>query len=105
MTRSSSVVVAGIFCAALTILVGESMAQSGTWLGTVDNEWCTSNNWSRGEWAYYSGTATFDNAGNNRTEISFRKLGTDKMPAIKVVEFKTPNCAAYTIGSDGQNFG
>ncbi len=75
-----------------------SDAASGTWNGTINNNWVTAGNWSGLSAPGFSDTATFNNGGNGNTNIS---LGTGIQ--INNIIFDTANAAAYTIGSGGVN--
>ncbi len=87
-----------VVAAALQLGATISHAASGTWNGTVDNNWLTTGNWSGASTPGFADTATFNNAGNGNTNIS---LGAGIQ--INNIIFDTANAAAYTIGSGGVN--
>ncbi len=70
-------------------------AASGTWYGTLDNVWSTTNNWNSTNTVPGTGnTATFNNAGNGQTTLD---LGAGV--TLKSILFDTVGAAAYTVGS------
>jgi hypothetical protein len=73
-----------------------AQAANGTWLGTEDAMWTNSNNWSASPYAgqQTGETATFDNAGNNNTNLNISGLYN-----IGTFIFTGASVAAYTIGS------
>jgi len=75
---------------------------SATWLGTQDAYWTNGLNWTGGKWAYGYSTATFDSAGNNRTNISI--VGSRPTPALQHLRFSSPACAPYKIGTSTSQF-
>ncbi len=89
----------GCWTGALVLLaVGIVQAESGTWLGAVNNYWDTNVNWDVVSVRPYGNeTATFNGPGNGLTAINLRKLGASAL-AIRDVVFTSPDCAAYTLG-------
>ena len=75
---------------------------SATWLGTQDAYLTNGLNWTGGKWAYGYATATFDSAGNNRTNISI--VGSRPTPALQHLRFSSPACAPYKIGTSTSQF-
>ncbi len=86
---------------ALALLAGNvAQAASGTWNSTVagSNEyWTNSLNWSASPYSINDDTATFNNAGNGRTNINVVGLA-----AIKYINFDS-SAAAYNIGTSPVN--
>ncbi|OQC28486.1 MAG: Autotransporter-associated beta strand repeat protein [Verrucomicrobia bacterium ADurb.Bin070] len=94
-------------CAAcVVILTGAWRAdgQSSVWEGTQDAYWTNKVNWADGVEAYGWGTATFNSAGNNRTNLSLAYTG--RAPAMQHLLFTSSSCAPYKIGTSptGQRY-
>ncbi len=75
-------------------------AANGTWLGTVNEMWTNNDNWSASPYAgaVIGETATFDNAGNNNTNLNISSLYN-----IGTFIFTGASVAAYTIGTGEPN--
>ena len=99
--RTSLLNVAVALLMAVTCLCpSAAQAANGTWLGTEDAMWTNSNNWSASPYAgqQTGETATFDNAGNNNTNLNISGLYN-----IGTFIFTGASVAAYTIGSGAPN--
>ncbi len=70
-------------------------AANGTWLGTQNNVWVNSANWSVSPYPGLGQTATFDSAGNGYTSLDLTSL-----PSVANIVFTGPAVAAYTLGTD-----
>lgn len=82
-----------VFCASV------ANAASGTWLGTQNDQWTNSLNWSSSSYPTGWQTATFNNAGNGKTVIQQRHPNL----SFDTIYFESANCAAYTIGGTSIN--
>ncbi len=67
---------------------------SATWNGTVDALWTNAANWSASPAPDVNDTATFNNAGNGRTNIDLSTGVT-----VSNIIFDTSSAAPYTIGT------
>ncbi|MDD4102310.1 MAG: hypothetical protein PHU80_06725, partial [Kiritimatiellae bacterium] len=81
-------------------LVMQGLGASGTWLGTQDNVWVNSANWSG---STHPGnatgqTATFDGGGNGFTWLDLAGLS-----SVKNIGFISGSVAGYTLGVGGVN--
>lgn len=86
------VILAGLF---LQAGLAVTHAGSGTWNGTTSPAWATAGNWSVASMPGVNDTATFNNAGNGRTNITLGATGAQ----VNIILFDTANAAPYTIGT------
>jgi len=90
--------VAAALTAAVFILLSPAplRAASGSWLGTQDNVWVNSANWTGSTFpgSALNETATFDSAGNGQVSLNLSGLF-----SVGNIVFTGPAVAAYTIGT------
>jgi hypothetical protein len=71
---------------------------SGTWAGTQSEHWTNSANWSASPFPSGDETATFNGAGNNRTNINVALLS-----GIQNITFDSTSVNNYNIGLEPVN--
>lgn len=83
------------------IVASSAQATSGTWNSTATGSsvyWTNSLNWSVSPYPITNDTATFNNSGNNRTNVNVAGL-----TYVKYITFDSVNVAPYLIGSNVVN--
>lgn len=85
----------GAFVGLLAGFASQGHAASGTWYGTLDNVWATTNNWNATSVPGFGDTATFSNDGNGNTNIN---IGGGVVVGTLVL---SSGAAAYTFTGSG----
>ena len=85
---------AGVFLACLWT----SPVFGQTWTGSANGEWTNSANWNPASVPGSGNSVLFDSAGGGNTLIDL----SSSPITVKNIEFNSSSCAAYTIGTTGQ---